>query len=238
MAKSQRKFSLIAIDHGHEQNNGVMKDEGGVIGLTQDAEALVRWAVAGPELVHVISEFQSSMVGKKESASQRNHHEQTNATQKLFASQVNTLVRVIEGMGSPFEEESQDLLRLHSKDIMEKQSTECLATIQSKGQEQYGTFVDECLRSNMKPITATITRNKVILFNEQARKSNKAETQVSLLKSESSLFARLYVHARQEMEIWTISLATKIIHFHHPFLPMDNYVWEKSRILWTVLNNM
>jgi len=27
MAKSQRKFSLIAIDHGHEQNNGVMKGE-------------------------------------------------------------------------------------------------------------------------------------------------------------------------------------------------------------------
>ena len=40
MAKSQRKFSLIAIDHGHEQNNCVMKDEGGIIGLTQDADAL------------------------------------------------------------------------------------------------------------------------------------------------------------------------------------------------------
>ena len=27
LAKSSRKFSLIAIEHGHEQNNGVMKDE-------------------------------------------------------------------------------------------------------------------------------------------------------------------------------------------------------------------
>ena len=49
LAKSQRKFSLTAIDHGHEQNNGVMKDEGGIIGLTQDADAPSRWAVAGPE---------------------------------------------------------------------------------------------------------------------------------------------------------------------------------------------
>ena len=33
-AKSDRKFSLNAIDHGHEQNNATMKEEGGLIGLT------------------------------------------------------------------------------------------------------------------------------------------------------------------------------------------------------------
>ena len=88
LAKSQRKFSLIAIDHGHEQNNGVMKDEGGIIGLTHEADALLRWAVAGPELVRVISEFEASIVGKKECISQKNHHEQTNATQRLFAKQL------------------------------------------------------------------------------------------------------------------------------------------------------
>jgi len=74
------------------------------------------------------------MVGKRKSDSQRNHHEQTDATQKLLAKQVNALANVIEGMGYPFEEESQDLLRLHSKDIMDQQSIECLTTIQSKGQ--------------------------------------------------------------------------------------------------------
>ncbi|KAG0716348.1 hypothetical protein GWK47_009930 [Chionoecetes opilio] len=181
LAKSQRIFSLIALDHGHEQNNRVLKDEGGVIGLTQDADALLRWAVSGPELVHVTSEFESSMVGKRESASQINHHEQTAATQKLFARQVNTLVSVIEGMSSPFEEESQDLLRLHSKDIMDKQSVECLTTIQSKGQEQYGTFVKERLSANIKPVTATITRNKVVLFNKTS-----TEVKESRRRSQSS----------------------------------------------------
>ena len=111
------------------------------------------------------------MVEIRESASQRNHHKQTDATQELFVTQVNKLIRVIEGMGSPFEEETQDLLRLHSKDIMDKQSIECLTTIQSKGQEKYRTFVDERLRAHIKPITAIITRNKVVLFNEQAHKS-------------------------------------------------------------------
>ena len=113
---------------------------------------------------------------------------------------------------------------------MDKQSIECLTTIQSKGQEQYGTFVDERLRANIKPITATITRNKVVLFNEQAHKSKKAGTQVNLLKSESSLFARR-LHARQEMVIWTISSAMKIIRFHHPFLPGQLRLGEKSDLM-------
>ena len=115
-----------------------------------------------------------------------------------------------------FEEESQDLLRLHSKDIMGRQSIECLTTIQSKSQEQYGTFVDEGLWANIKPMTATITRNKV----EQAHKSKKAGTQVNFLKSESFLFARLYVACQTRGSDLDISSAMKIIHFHHPFLPI------------------
>ena len=140
VAKSQRKFSLIAVDHYHKQNNGVMKDEGGIIGLTQDANSLLIWAVAGPELIRVISEFEATMLGKQQSSGQRNHHEQTRSTQKLFAGQVQAVVSVLEDMGSPFEEESKDLLRLHTKDIIDEQSVECQTTLASKGQEQYATF--------------------------------------------------------------------------------------------------
>ena len=61
------------------------------------------------------------MVGKKESALQVNH-EQTSYTQQLIAAHVDALVTVVEEMGSPFEKDGQDLLRLHSKDIMDKQS--------------------------------------------------------------------------------------------------------------------
>ena len=75
--------------------------------------ALLRCVVAGP------------MVGKGESASQRNH-EQTVASQKLHVSQMRVLVSVSKTMESPFAVESQNLLRLLSKDIMYLQSTDCL----------------------------------------------------------------------------------------------------------------
>lgn len=143
--------------------------------------------------MRVIAEFEASVVGKTHDSS-TGHHEQTEANHKRFAAQVKSLVGVIADLGNPFEEESADLLRLHSRDIIDQASVECLTTIKVRGQEQYRLFVNERLGDRSKPLTDTISRNKVILFNEQTqRKKTKSQETVTLLKSESSLFARLYV---------------------------------------------
>ena len=42
MCNSHSVFSNIALDQGHEQNNAVMKGDGGFIGLTQDPDALLK----------------------------------------------------------------------------------------------------------------------------------------------------------------------------------------------------
>jgi len=61
--KTGRVFSSMAIDQGHEQNNSIIKSDGGAIGLTQSPVALRRWMVAGPELVRLTQEFEESMDG-------------------------------------------------------------------------------------------------------------------------------------------------------------------------------
>ena len=48
--KTDSKFSNIAIDQAHEQNNAIVKGDGGAIGLTEDPAALRRWMVAGPKI--------------------------------------------------------------------------------------------------------------------------------------------------------------------------------------------
>jgi len=53
--KTQNRFSNIAIDHAHEQNNGCVKGDGGAVGLTENPMALKRWMVSGPEIARVIS---------------------------------------------------------------------------------------------------------------------------------------------------------------------------------------
>ena len=47
----------MVIDQAHDQNNAAIKGDGGAVGLTQSPGFLRRWAVAGPKLAHMISEF-------------------------------------------------------------------------------------------------------------------------------------------------------------------------------------
>ena len=46
--KSSNKFSAMAADQCHEQNNALVKESGRAIGLTGNPGVLRRWTVTGP----------------------------------------------------------------------------------------------------------------------------------------------------------------------------------------------
>ena len=46
--KSLKRFSSIAIDQAHEQNNAMVKGEGGAVGLTENPNAFRRWMLFRP----------------------------------------------------------------------------------------------------------------------------------------------------------------------------------------------
>ena len=96
--KTAKAFSSIPLDQAHEQNNELIKGEGGVIGITENPNALLRWMVAGPELARMVAEFESRQTRNP-------HHEQSSASQKRFTCHVQSLVSTIEELGNPFEEE-------------------------------------------------------------------------------------------------------------------------------------
>ena len=58
VTKTERKFSGLALDHAHEQNNAIVKDDGGAVGLTGNPGALGRWAVAGPKMARLCNGFE------------------------------------------------------------------------------------------------------------------------------------------------------------------------------------
>ena len=58
MEKTANVFSSIPLDQAHEQNNELIKGEGGVIRITENPNALLRWMVAGPELARMVPEFE------------------------------------------------------------------------------------------------------------------------------------------------------------------------------------
>ena len=105
--KTARNFSAIAIDQAHEQNNKVVKGDGGAVGLTVDPSALRRWMAAGPEIGRLIEEFDYEYGTFRAGF---RHHEETESNQTSFLTSVKQMARSLDELGNPFIEETKDLI--------------------------------------------------------------------------------------------------------------------------------
>ena len=192
--KSTRSFSAIAIDHAHEQNNVVVKGDGGAIGLTQNPRAVLRWMVAGPEIARTIDGFETACLDNHTGRDNGRHHEHTMAVKVTFASEVQALVEVIEDLGNPFTEESGDHLVLDTRDIADPAVVTTVRGIEKKGHDQYDSFVTDRLVERTSPVSDTISKNSMPLFNRPSKRTpSKATQMITSLKSDCALFSRLYI---------------------------------------------
>ena len=190
---SQRRFSAISIDQANEQNNALVKDEGGAISLTENPAAFLRWMIAGPEIASVITEFEKHIT-RSQSKNEKQHHEQTREIQTTFKKDVTALVDVIDDMGNPFQEESVDLLVLDSKNIADVPVIQTVRTIEKLGQDKYESFINERIKSRDKSIFHPISRNQLPLFsNQKPREVTRSKLQLEAAKNDCSLFSKLYI---------------------------------------------
>ena len=162
--KTPRRFSAIAINQAHEQNNGMVKGDGGAVGLTENISALRRWMISGQEMARIVSEFEASMTTEVE-VQGADHHEVQRSFQVSFFKDVKSLVTTIEDFGNPFLEESEDLIVLDTKEIAAPASVTILRQIEAVGKEQCNQFITERLLNRTKSLYDPIKRNKVSFFN-------------------------------------------------------------------------
>jgi len=107
---------------------------------------------------------------------------------------VRTLIAVFQEMGNPFLKNTQDLLVLDTRNIMETPVAETVRKIESLGEKQYTKFVEERLELCTKPVTDTLPKNKSPLFSRsQTKMQLKQQMQLAAVKSDCSLFLRLYI---------------------------------------------
>ncbi|KAL9966870.1 hypothetical protein ACROYT_G025005 [Oculina patagonica] len=129
--KTQRLFSSIALDHAHEQVNG----------LTENPAALRRWMVPGPELSRMVDKFEETISAKES----QKHHKQNLATQSAFAKNILNLVSSFEELGNPFKENGEELTALHTKDSMNKEVVHTVRNARKMGEQQCKAFFKERL---------------------------------------------------------------------------------------------
>ena len=107
--------------------------------------------VAGPEVARVIVEFDDFNMHPSNQEETR-HHEETPSVQNTFARDVRSLLAVIEELGNPFEEDSQDLLVLDTKEIADPAVIETVRNAKQIGQDQFEAFSKECIVDRTKSI--------------------------------------------------------------------------------------
>ena len=166
----------------------MVKGEGEAVGLTESAAALRRWILGGPELSRMIEEFEN--IGPEEETT---HHENTPSFQKNFAEDMRNLTSSLEELRNPFTEGSQDLIAIHSKDIMDASVVSTVKKAEQIGEEQCKTFIKDRLIDKTKLISDTLKKNSLPTFGKHVKKTTKDKEKLTVLKEDCALFGRLYV---------------------------------------------
>ena len=142
--KTKPPFSSIAIDQAHEQNNKVVKGDGGAVGLLQNPKALLRWMVGGGgnrnlrgllESLRTIAwmEVQEKLPGPISSTMSILRLHKSNLPLRLVLSF--KYLKII--MRNSFMEESEGLPVLDSRDVADPAIVQTVREIEKTGQDQY-----------------------------------------------------------------------------------------------------
>ena len=193
VSKTFRKFSSIPIDHAHEQNNKIVKCDGGAVGLLENSSELTRWMVSGPEIARLIQEFETYLPINKGQRAETKHHEQTKSLQDRFRKHVSKLTAEIEAMDNPFLDTGSELVNIETKDVAETVVIETIIKVLSVGKEKYAMFLKERLIDSSKPIDDTIHRNKLPLFSYKPKLISRNTTEIATLRNNVKLFSQLHI---------------------------------------------
>ena len=124
-------FLSIAIDQVHEQNNAMVKGEGGAVGLTENQNAHRRWMLSGPEMARLVNEFEAGMVPDIATKENSKHHDEHRSFRVSFFKNVKSLAAALEDLGNPFLEETGDLVILDTKVIAKESAVSRMRHIES-----------------------------------------------------------------------------------------------------------
>lgn len=151
--KTKTKFSRIALDQLHEQNNKYIKSVSGATVLVnrEDDGALVRWELCGPELARILEEFEDNKVIKL-----AKHHEDTKAFIRDFEKDVDTLSKSFSS--NPFL--LGNLTVINNTDMaFEPNVFHNLQNLLATGEKQLFSFIKDRLVMSKVPISSKISLN-------------------------------------------------------------------------------
>lgn len=171
ISKTSKLHSRIAIDQGHEQNNGGAKSVfggGDLLNKNDEGDALLRFITGTPEIMRCTAEYEAirdSKTGRSARAATE-HHENYPSFQMEFVSKTLRLVDCIESCINMFGSEADGPMVYINTAREMPRSREVAASIRAEvglGREQVDSFVWNRLVVCSVPLTEPIKKNNILL---------------------------------------------------------------------------
>ena len=186
--KSKNPFSLIGTDQNHEQRSRNLEDNGGAINLDEEC-FVTEHTVAGPERARIVGEFEASISNPVTETFK--HHDASKTIPKNYTVNAKALVDEFDRLGNSFKDDSNELVILHTKEVMPKEVGQAVMQAEKRGIEQYNKFAEERLKKSTFPISHPISSNKIPLpGNAPKTRKNK---EIATIKDDVHLLGKLYI---------------------------------------------
>ena len=167
--RSEKKFSMMALDQSQEHSIKFLKDDGGAKGLygQQDEEGVIE--LSKPEVLRLAKEFESTSFFPGKCKQNIEHLDSAAADQKQFLKHLNSLLKLVhDGITiNPFKETGPDLITLDTSEIVDPEVARSLTDAPKVGETMFRQFVEERLEKRIRPLSDVIKRPNVFTFTNR-----------------------------------------------------------------------
>ena len=208
----------------HEQLIGSINGDGGIMGITENPEALRRFMISGPELARIVEEFEQSTFQTTDSK----HHEQYPKFQSKFKEDVKSLIKAFSNTGNPFLEDSKDLISLETSAIMPHEVVTNVINAKDNGRKLCDKFFSERIATADIAWSSTLHLNKLTLFSGNTQQCRK-KSEITYLKEERNQVVKMMLSGQEGRNIDEDVFLMKIMNSHHLLLLKGECIMAQSQ---------
>ena len=201
VTKSDIPFVSLGVDHAGEQENKVLKSDGGLIGIANNANARERYCITAPIISRMVTELNEHM--SSASNPQKTHHQLIPSERKKQAERVEKIKSAIKSHTNPFGMiQDPSLSNLVTNKVVAPEFIEGILNVDKQGKTLHQDFINERLETQSTKLWARMKRNSLPSFakpDPNCKRSLESICEVDL-KTERDLLSRFLIISRSSRE--------------------------------------
>lgn len=199
--KSNTPFTSVATDQALEQTvNRSAKATAGIVGKTQNKEAVTIWNITFHELLAITNFLKQILFIKNSNEELKVHHDHSpTATENSEAAVVNILKHLKENNINPFVPGTHELQNIITQEILNSEGATDLLNNFDIGIERYTIFRKERFLEKSVPFSSTVSRYNLLSFknipsdSKEKEEGKENKTKYQNLSMRSIALANVYL---------------------------------------------